>query len=59
MNTLSKILKLILALVGIGGLICAVILAISAKAWFPLVAIAVLGWLATPTIKSLVDEIVK
>ena len=59
MNTLSKILKLILALVGIGGFICAVILAISAKAWFPLVAIAVLGWLATPTIKSLVDEIVK
>ena len=59
MNTLKKVLKLILALVGIGGFVCAVILAISAKAWFPLVAIGVLGWMAYPTLKSLVSEIVQ
>ena len=59
MKVLSKILKLILALVGIGGFVCAVILAIGAKAWFPLVAILALGGLAYPTIKRLVTESVE
>jgi len=57
MKSFMKILKLLLALVGIGGFVCAVILAIGAKAWIPLVAIAVLGWFATPTIKGLIEEI--
>lgn len=59
MKTLLKILKFLLCAIGIGGFVCAIILAVSAKAWFPLVAILALGGLASPTIKRLVTESVE
>ncbi len=59
MKTLLKILKFLLCFVGIGGLVCAILLAVKASAWFPLVAILVLGGLAYPTIKRLVTESVE
>lgn len=54
---MKKFLNLLLVLLGIGGLVCAIILAISAKAWIPLVAIGVLGWMAYPTVKRLINEV--
>lgn len=57
MDALKKILYVILVLLGLGGFLSSVFLAIGAKAWFPLVAIGVLGWMAYPTLKRLVNEI--
>ena len=56
MKLLKIILNFILVLLAIGGFVCSIILAVSAKAWIPLVAIGVLGWAAYPTIKRLVNE---
>lgn len=54
---MKKFLNLLLVLLGVGGLVCAIILAINAKAWIPLVAIGVLGWMAYPTARKLVNEL--
>ena len=57
METLKKIVKFFLAFLGIGGFICALLLAVGAKAWVGLVAIGVLGWMAFPTLKRLINEL--
>lgn len=53
---LKIILNFFLVLLGIGGFVCSIVLAVSAKAWIPLVGIGVLGWMAYPTVKRLVNE---
>lgn len=57
METLKKIIKFLLTFLGIGGFICALFLAIGAKAWVGIVAIGVLGWMAFPTLKRLINEL--
>ena len=56
MKLLKIILNLLLSLLVAGGFVCAVILAIIAKAWIPLVAILALGWAAYPTVKGWVKD---
>lgn len=53
----SKLLTALLILLGIGGLVCAIILAANAKAWIPLIAILVLGGIAYPSFKKLVEKL--
>lgn len=58
-NLLIKFACFIGVLLGVGGLVCAIILAVSAKAWIPLVAIGVLGWMASPTVKRLIEKMME
>ena len=51
---MKNLLNLILALLGFGGFICGIILAVIAHAWVGVVAILALGYLAYPSIKRLV-----
>lgn len=54
---LVKVAMMLAVLIGIGGFVCATILAIGAKAWFPLFAILVLGGMAVPTFKRFIGKL--
>lgn len=54
---LNKLLNALFLLLAAGGLVCAIVLAIKAKAWVPLVAILVLGGMAAPTAKKCVKNL--
>lgn len=57
MEFFKKLLDALVIILGLGGFVSAVILAITAHAWIPLVGIGVLGWMAWPSLKQWVKKL--